>query len=64
MKSDIVDLTVIIMHQTDKAVRVADSEESEAVWLPLSQIEVEPVDRSNIAIVSMPEWLAQEKGLI
>ena len=35
------------------------------IWLPRSEIEIEYKDRSRTtAIVTMPEWLAIEKGLI
>jgi hypothetical protein len=34
------------------------------VWLPRSQIEIEPMKKAGIVEVTLPEWLAQEKGLI
>lgn len=34
------------------------------VWLPLSQIEVAEVKDSPLVEVSLPEWLAVDKGLI
>lgn len=36
----------------------------EWVWLPLSQIEVEESGSGKCVMVTMPEWLAQNKGLI
>jgi len=64
MKSDLTDIEVVIHHQTEKAVLVSlDGEKDGAVWLPLSQIEIEKKQRS-IAIVTIPEHLANEKGLI
>lgn len=33
------------------------------IWLPLSQIEITPIN-NVLSTVSMPEWLANEKGLI
>lgn len=62
-RSNIIDLAVIIVHRTDKAVRVKDAEDSEPVWLPLSQVEVEG-EVGQIGEITLPDWLAQEKGLI
>jgi hypothetical protein len=63
MKSDLVDVFVAIHHRTEKAVLVSlDGERSKAVWLPLSQIEIE--ERERDSIVTMPERLAIEKGLV
>jgi len=68
MKSDLVDIEVVIHHQTEKAVLVSlDGESDGAVWLPLSQIEIEieiEEEPRSIAIVTMSERLANEKGLI
>ena len=62
--SDLLDMTVKLHAMTDRAVRVSDDGDDEnAVWLPLSQIEV--LKRpGGIAIVTLPEWLALDKGLI
>ena len=63
-KSDLIDLTVALHMMTDKAARVSlDGEDDEAVWLPLSQIEVLKRPKGQ-AVVTLPEWLAHEKGLI
>lgn len=64
MKSDLIDVTVHVHHQTERAVLVSDDgEERGAVWLPLSQIEIEMM-KPPIAEVTMPQWLARDKGLI
>jgi hypothetical protein len=63
MKSDLVDILVTVQHQTDKAVLV-DHGGEEAVWLPLSQIEIEPDTDGKSHIVTLPEWLAADKELI
>lgn len=35
------------------------------VWLPKSQVEWDPSDRDpNVGTMTMPEWLALDKGLI
>lgn len=57
-RSDIIDLTGVVMMETDKAWRV-DFGELAPVWLPKSQVEFDG-DKT----FSMPEWLAMEKGLI
>ena len=64
-RSDIIDVTVEIVRETAKAVLVHEGDESRAVWLALSQIEVARNDpKPGLATVSLPTWLAQEKGLI
>ena len=46
-KSDIVDVTVLLHHETDRAVLVSDDGDREkAIWLPLSQCEIEKVGSS------------------
>lgn len=65
MKSNIIDIEVEIAHRTEKAVLVHTGERGKAVWLPLSMIEMDPDDTvSGMAIVTLPESLALEKGLI
>lgn len=61
MKSNVVDVEVKLHHQTERAILVSDDgDKANAVWLPLSQIEWDEAD----GIVTMPEWLATEKGFI
>lgn len=63
MKSNIIDLDLHLHHETAKAILVSDTgDKDDAVWLPLSQIEIE--SESGFISVSLPEWLAREKGLI
>lgn len=72
MRSDLVDLTVQVHARTAKAIRVSDDgDPAKAVWLPLSQIEEGPardypkkMGGSGIVEVTLPEWLAKDKGLI
>lgn len=64
MKSNIIDIDVEVTHRTEKAVLVHTGNKEEAVWLPLSQVEVSPSGFGGIETVTLPEWLAQEKGLI
>jgi hypothetical protein len=63
-KSDLIDVTVKVHHTTERAVLVSDDGDREkAVWLPLSQVEVVMKDR-GVAEVTLPEWLAIDKGLV
>lgn len=63
MKSTVIDIEVLIVHRTEKAVLVKDTEDGEGIWLPLSQVEVSG-DPGQIGTVTVPEWVAQERGLI
>lgn len=63
MKSDLIDITMQIHHRTERAVLASDDgDKDKAVWLPLSQVEVS-MKGGGFAEITMPEWLAVEKGL-
>jgi len=63
VKSDLVDLEMKIHGESQAAVLASDDgEKTKAVWLPKSQIEIEPT-QSGTYIVTMPAWLAEEKDL-
>ena len=63
-KSDLVEVSCNIHARTDKAILVSDDgDPSNGVWLPKSQIEFVELGQS-IVEVTMPEWLALDKGLI
>ncbi len=67
MKSNLIDIEVFFHVTTAKAVMVSDTGEAkDAVWLPLSQIEQEPPENglAGYGTVTLPEWLALERGLI
>ncbi len=65
MKSDLVDLTLCRHAATERAIQVSETgDRSKAVWLPLSQIEVAPTAAASIVVVTLPEWLANERGLV
>lgn len=57
MNHDLIDIAGEIRAQTDKAVQFFDGDKS--VWLPRSQIEI-----NDDGTITMPEWLALDKGLI
>ncbi|OAM73743.1 hypothetical protein [Devosia elaeis] len=62
MKSDLVDIDVQIHARTERAILVSDDGEREgAVWLPLA---VEVAAQGKHHVVTMPEWLAVDRGLI
>ena len=68
MKSDLVDLTLHLHHETALAVQVSDNgDRKRAVWLPKSQIEIDRaiVNRGDMyVVVTLPEWLATREGLV
>lgn len=57
----LVDIACTLRHETPAAYLV-DTGDPQQVWLPKSQCEYYK-DR-NIEIVTMPTWLAKEKGLV
>ncbi len=64
MKSDLIDLTMYLHHETAKAVLVSDDGiRDNAVWLPKSHCETAPGE-NGVCVVTLPEWLALERGLI
>lgn len=62
-RSNVIDIDVEVTARTDRAVLVHTGNKEEAVWLPLSQIEISPTGVGGIETVTVPEWLADEKGL-
>ena len=61
---EMIEIELHIHHETELAVLVSpDGFEDDAVWLPFSQI---MVDHHNpeYGTFQIPEWLAEEKGLI
>lgn len=66
-KRELVDLTLHLHHETEKAWLVSnDGERDTAIWIPKSQVELgDRVNlRSQVFEFTMPEFLAYEKGLI
>lgn len=65
-RSDIIDLVVVFRREAPSglAVLVECLESGESVWLPLSKIEIEDgLTEGSYCEVSLPMWLAEEKGL-
>lgn len=64
MKSDLVELTAREKRRTDKAICInASGEKDGDVWLPLSKVEVTKTGQGALVILTLPEWLAVDKGL-
>lgn len=70
MKSNLIEIACEVRAEREKAIAVADGtmeprddgrkgEREKWFWLPRSQVEV-----NQDGTVTMPEWLAKEKGLI
>jgi hypothetical protein len=56
MRSDLIEIAVVVRHETEKAWLVDDG--TKQVWLPKSRVEVEG------GVLTIPESLAKEKELI
>jgi hypothetical protein len=64
MGKELVDLTMKLHAETAAAIRVSDDgDDKHAVWLPKSQVEFETVKPGYVE-VTLPEWLAIDKGLV
>ncbi|MGO8738598.1 hypothetical protein [Rhodoblastus sp.] len=64
MKSDLIELAMAFHGESAKAVKVSDDGNSlHAIWLPKSLIEFEQTE-PGMVLVTIPEWLAIEKGLV
>lgn len=63
-KARLHDLTLQLHHQTPDAILVSDDgDRDKAKWLPKSQIEYTEKEK-GIVEVTMPEWLAVDKGFL
>lgn len=77
VRSNLVDLTLALHHETDKAIRVSrDGDDGKALWLPKSKLEAferlpagafkqarPGAAKVAVARVTMPAWLARKTGL-
>ena len=62
-RSDLIDLSVVLVHETDKAVLV-DHGEAKPTWVPKSLCEIERDSNGKTWTLTLSERLATEKGLI
>lgn len=60
--NDPVTIDCRIVHSTEKAVKIDDGKN--IVWVPKSSIEEEDDLDENTKSITIPEWMAKEKGLI
>lgn len=63
-RHNIIELVVLKKHETEAALLVHNDLEDKGIWLPKSQVEVSHEDEEGFIEISLPEWLATEKGLI
>lgn len=63
MRSNLVDVTVIVKHETPLAV-LCDHGGKAPVWLPKSKIEIEANSDGRTHTVTLEQWLAEDKGLV
>ena len=61
-KSDLTELSGLYRHETEEAWLI-DFGENDPTWLPKSQCEIEEENDGTVT-VTLPEWLAIEKGLV
>lgn len=64
---DPVEIEVLILNETTKAFRVLESDQLDydlAEWIPKSQIHWDNPNATegDLVLVTMPEWLATDKG--
>ena len=60
-KSDLIDIFGTLKFETPKAY-LFDFGHDEGTWVPKSQVEID--EKGGGFTVTMPTWLAKEKGLI
>ncbi len=70
-RSDLADIAVRFWHETSGAILVSETDSSDdGVWLPKSKVEFvcrgrpEGPLRGDLIEVTLPQWLATEKGLV
>ena len=64
-KLNLIELDCDYVGETDDAILIANPfEEKDSIWLPKSQIEIEYLGHVGCISVTLPEWLAIEKGLV
>ncbi|HGG04767.1 MAG TPA: hypothetical protein ENK28_04860 [Aliiroseovarius sp.] len=59
------DIEVWQHHKTDAAVLVSTTgDNADAVWIPLSQCEIQLHENGKVWVLTLPKWLAEEKELV
>lgn len=62
-RSDLIDVSVVLVHETERAVLV-DHGGAETVWLPKSAVEIARDPSGKTWTLTLPERLAVEKGIL
>ena len=62
--SEMIEIDGEIEARTEKAVLFHTGDKTQAEWLPRSQIKVEDSGFPGIFRVSMPEWMAVQRGFV
>lgn len=63
-RNEIVEVDGAIEARTDRAILFHTGDKTQAVWLPRNQIQIDDAGFPEIFTVSMPEWMALDRGLI
>ena len=53
-----------VLVNTGKAILFLRDDDEKSVWLPLSKITLLDSNRDDRAVVTLPPWLAKEKGFV
>ena len=61
---ELVDLCAIVRHKTERAVLIVHALEKAPVWIPLAHAELIPNEDGRTHTVTIPQWLAEEKGIV
>lgn len=62
LSDNYVDVEVLIKRETEKAVLLNDGDND--VWLPKSMCSTNGLEVNETGKVTMPRWVAEEKGLV
>ena len=62
-KSNLVDLTVVLKRETEKA-WLLDHGGKAPAWVPKSQAELEPNQDGKTHTLTVEQWLAEEKEMV
>jgi hypothetical protein len=63
-RKELVDLTLVWRHETEKAIAVSLDESGEWIWLPKQAIEYEQKKHGRLVDVTLEAPLAETKGLV
>lgn len=61
--NELVDVCAIVRHRTERAVLIDHGGKTPA-WVPLAHAEVSANADGRTHTVTIPQWLAEEKGIV